>query len=196
MLILLDGYNIFFKLAPMSRNKIDNHENFIRLRDNFVDLLADYFKKRKMKTICFFDGGGDNWIFEQKNNLSQFLQIVYSGQKTADEMIIEYIKQEKLPHNLLIITEDNEILRAARLYKCRIKSSAEFISEVPALLLTPYNKTSGRHLRGKISGRKKLKTGKEAKEHESFTDIENEFRNIDMLELLQELADEDGIKYD
>ena len=57
--------------------------------------------------------------------------IRHSGpRKTADDLIIELIKVNTAPRRLIVVSSDNQILRAARKRRCKVFSSPEFLQQL------------------------------------------------------------------
>ena len=193
----LDGYNILFKMAKLAGKNIKSNENFHEFRDSFTARLADYFERRHSNARCYFDGFGENWLIDRKRNIGEYFRIIYVGEVTADEVIIEYIREHQNPRQLVIVTEDNEIASVARAYKCRLTKSSDFINEIPSLAKCIEEAASNR-IRIVSKPIKKQKNKPESKpiiRNMHFADIEEKFRNIDMNEILDELSEEDGINY-
>jgi len=192
----LDGYNIMFKMARLASVNIENSDNFHEFRTSFSNKLADYFEIRHTNAKCYFDGHS-NHLIDNTKNIGKFLKIVYVGDVTADEVIIEYIREHQNPRKLIVVTEDHEIASVARAFKCRLIKSIDFINKIPSLAGFVDEVASSRIRKIDIPT-KKRKTNKESKptlRKMNFADIEQKFKNIDMNDILQELAEEDGIDY-
>lgn len=193
----LDAYNIIFKIASFGHIDISSNGKFTQLREVSIQQMSNYFNKRRVFAAFFFDGKGPGGIIGESKYYKQFVRIVYSGEKTADMLMIEHIRNHPNARKITVVTEDNEILNVARAHKCRIISSSDFITKITAIAdkaektqsgRLPYTKPSSKH--SKVSNRTKKIIS-----HMHFADIEEQFSKIDMKDILKELADEDGIDY-
>ena len=197
MVFCLDAYNLIFKIASIGRINISSNENFSQLREIFILQMTNYFSHRRVLGILFFDGKGPGWHIGGNMHHSQFMQITYSGQKTADELMIKYIREHPHAREITVVTEDNEIIAVAKGNKCRIISSTDFITRVATIIDIVEKEASGRHRHVTQRSRRTKASDRKRKiiSHMHFADIEDEFRKIDMSEILRELAEEDGFDY-
>jgi predicted RNA-binding protein with PIN domain len=105
MIVLIDGYNLLKQLHGK-----DSHENH---RSALVNLLGRYAQKRTHKVIIFFDGGAATIPYQEKQ---KGIVVWFSGQeKTADDLIIEYVYAHK-GKDMLIITLDRDLKNQCGLY--------------------------------------------------------------------------------
>lgn len=113
MIYLLDGYNII----GLAKSKEDSSIKLI--------LMIKHAKKlMKHNVIIFFDGGG---FLDNKVSLPKNIRIYYSGEKTADEAIIDYIKRSKMRNEIVVITKDRELQKGAKYYGADIMENEEFL---------------------------------------------------------------------
>ena len=193
----LDAYNIIFKIASLRHIDISSNGKFTQLREISIQQMSNYFNKRRVFAAFFFDGRGPGGIIGGGKYYKQFVRIVYSGEKTADMLMIEHIRNHPNARKITVVTEDNEILNVARAHKCRIISSTDFITKITAIADKAEKKQSGRLPYTKPSSKhsKASERRKKIISHMHFADIEEQFSKIDMKDILKELADEDGIDY-
>ena len=193
----IDAYNVIFKLASLGGINISSDEAFSYVREFFITQMTNYFNFRQTQGTLVFDGSGPGWMIGSNKIQSKFLQIKYSGKKTADEIMINYIRNHEHPSSITVVTEDNEILAVAKVHSCRIISSTDFITRLTTVIEQAEKASSGRHKAKTV--RKKHSRASDRKKkivsHLHFADIEDEFRKIDMNDILKELSEEDGIDY-
>jgi len=116
MIIILDGYNIL-KHADGDR-KIGQEE-----RRQFIQMLNNYHRRKKHTIIVVFDGGPCTW--PSKEVIAK-VKVIYSGsKKTADTVIMEYIKDHHAK-DLLLVSSDNELARFAQKFEVVSIGSEEF----------------------------------------------------------------------
>ena len=193
----VDAYNVIFKIASLGHINIQSNESFSKLRDLFITQMVNYFNQRKVLGILVFDGTGPGWVIGGNRHHSQFVQIKYSGQKTADEIMMNHIRNHQNAREITIVTEDNEIIAVAKAYSCRIISSTDFITRITSVADKAEKASSGRQQRTGHKRRSTRSSDRKKKiiSHLHFADIEDEFRKISMDDILKELAEEDGIDY-
>ncbi len=106
VIILIDGYNLLKKIYGIHVSESNIHA--------FVNVLGSYIKKRNHKIIVMLDGGLTSFIDKEKQ---KGIDLWYSGHKrSADEIIIEYVIKNA-QKDILVVTEDREILQKIQMYK-------------------------------------------------------------------------------
>ncbi|MGB8366929.1 MAG: NYN domain-containing protein, partial [Candidatus Babeliales bacterium] len=102
----IDAYNIL-RSVPPHRRKVTENE-----REQFLNQLAQYAKKKGHKLVVVFDGGPFEWPYKEKY---KGLYTVYSGfNRSADDYIKEYIEKQKTSDLLLVSSDHDLILWAER----------------------------------------------------------------------------------
>jgi len=111
--IIIDANNLLYKVYKYKRtqNKDSGSDDRISLVEKIKTLLGN-----RVKVIFVFDGFGDI-----KNR-----SVIFSGKKTADEVIREYVKDFKNHKLLSVVSSDKYITRFAKVCGCDIQSSEEF----------------------------------------------------------------------
>ncbi len=103
MIIIIDGYNMM-KQADSDRH-IGEQE-----RQRFIQRLSRYGRRKKHTMVVIFDGGPQTWPSKE---LINGVKVVFSGvNETADELIMQYIKDCRTKE-LLLVSSDNELARFA-----------------------------------------------------------------------------------
>ena len=124
MVLLIDGYNVLKQL--FSAQMVGQRE-----RDNFIQQLGEYGKKRQHKVVLVFDGGPYERDWKEK---LFGVYVVYSGSlETADDYIKRYLEEHK-DHDLLLVSSDRELRVAAVRLSIESMRSPEFYKLVQAAL--------------------------------------------------------------
>ena len=88
-------------------------------------LMIKHAKKlMKHNVIIFFDGGN---FLNKMISLPKNIKIYYSGERTADEALINYIKKSKIRSEIVVITKDRELQKGAKYYGANIMENEEFL---------------------------------------------------------------------
>jgi hypothetical protein len=104
--IIIDGNNLL-------------HKTNLRDRKTLVEAVRSRISSN-VKLKFFFDGVGD----------FASCDIIFSGKKTADELMRDFIEKSNKPTDLTVISSDNYITSLAKKCSCEIKSSEEFWGEL------------------------------------------------------------------
>ncbi|MCF7900132.1 NYN domain-containing protein [Candidatus Babeliales bacterium] len=102
MIIIVDGYNLLKKIFV---------ETFIseKQRTAFVNLMGRYSKKRGHKVIIVFDAGPCRYPLTEKDH---GVTVIYSGEyQSADDIIMDFVQKHE-NKDILVVTEDREIIQA------------------------------------------------------------------------------------
>ena len=99
MIILVDGYNVLKQREPGIFIEEDS-------RDQFIQLLGAYHKRRGHLILLIFDGGPQQWpVQESKAGII----VIYAGAgKTADDFIKQYIAEHH-QEDLFLVSSDREL---------------------------------------------------------------------------------------
>ncbi len=90
-----------------------------------LTILDSYEKKSKKKITVVFDGKkreGNNTKEEKFNNIS----VMYSVSKTADDVIMKYIKENKTPADISVVTSDKQIISYVKRRRSKVILSENF----------------------------------------------------------------------
>lgn len=118
MPVLIDAYNVLHVTGVLPPERAG-----IGLAELVGLLRTSRYAKEELVVVC--DGTpGD----EPRPREAGSVEIVYSGRgRTADDLIIERIERTTAPRRLLVVSSDQEIVRAARRRRSRPVASAEFL---------------------------------------------------------------------
>ncbi len=119
---ILDGHNILFKdNYPKNRVSGDPANAFNKLIFRCQRLISGKSKK----CTVFFDGAPPGDIITGINNV----QVTFSYNRSADNLIKSLIARSKNPRNLIIVSDDAEIQKFARVHSCELLSVKRFLTE-------------------------------------------------------------------
>ena len=124
--IIVDGYNVIFKISELgyTTEKCDIEV----LRNRFLAMLEQYKEKRKHKLIVVFDGQG-------AGNSSEIrpagIDVVFSRQDLdADEEIKRMVKGSENPRHITVITSDRDIEQYVKKYGCKVVGALAFYRDI------------------------------------------------------------------
>lgn len=109
---LIDGNNVIHKVTSL-------HKQFLLNPEFAVKALSEMCKSnlnKKVNVILVFDGYGE----------SHSGSIIFSGDKSADNVICSFIEANYLKEQIIVVSSDREILSKAKICNCKIISSERF----------------------------------------------------------------------
>jgi len=124
--IIIDGYNVIFKISELgySTEKCDIEV----LRNRFLTLLEQYKEKRKHKLIVVFDGQGTG---NSSGTRVAGIDVVFSRQDLdADEEIKRMVSGSENPRHITVITSDRDIEQYVRKYGCKVVEPLAFYRDI------------------------------------------------------------------
>lgn len=114
---LIDANNLAGKLDLLNKDEFDQ---------GLINIIKKYNKKYNKQITLVFEG---NDPMGDKVTLDNLI-IIYSPRddyyKSADVKIIELIENETKPEQLVVISDDREIIKAAEDKGCQIKKASYF----------------------------------------------------------------------
>lgn len=117
--VIVDGNNVIHKMNNLKRLFAENPEAAqLSLYESIKGKLS-----KNDKLVLVFDGFSN---IKSPN-------IIFSGVKTADDIIRKYIEENYQKKAMAVISSDNEILSIARACSCEILKSEDFIAEKKSL---------------------------------------------------------------
>ena len=124
--IIVDGYNVIFKISELgyTTEKCDIEV----LRNRFLAMLEQYKEKRKHKLIVVFDGQG-------AGNSSEIrpagIDVLFSRQDLdADEEIKRMVSGSENPRHITVITSDRDIEQYVKKYGCKVVGALAFYRDI------------------------------------------------------------------
>lgn len=123
--IIIDGYNLIRNSADL--NDLDRQD--IQLgREALVDMLAAYKKIKPHKITVVFDGAGMPDHSQDRHRIKGILIKFSRAGESADSVIIRMAAHER--ERALIVSSDQEIIRAAEASRSATMSSPAFAERV------------------------------------------------------------------
>ena len=114
--IIIDGNNLLHKIPSFKKSFSANPDN---TRRTLVEAVKGRVKT-KAKIIFVFDGHSDD----------KAQNVIYSGRKTADEVIRKFIEENYNKNSIKVVSSDNEITSLAKVCGCEVSSSEKFWEEI------------------------------------------------------------------
>jgi uncharacterized protein len=120
----IDGNNLIGKIKTFKNNdKKTRQEN----RQKLSTMIERYFAGKNVKIFLFYDGFKNLAIPTFKS------KIIYSQNKTADEIIKYQIEIAKNPRQIILVSSDGNLIQFAKKCGCDIIKSEEFTKELALL---------------------------------------------------------------
>jgi len=115
--IIIDGNNLIHKMPNLKGRLTENPE---AAQLSLTETVKSKIKKGE-KVIFVFDGFSST--IKSKN-------IIFSGSKTADDIIRKYIEDNYQKNVIKVVSSDMEILRLAKICGCEVIKSEDYIKEI------------------------------------------------------------------
>ncbi len=119
---LIDGNNLWFAMHQHAPVPNVGRETLVRIIDRWA-------KERGVRATLFFDGPtprGD--LARQMSGAA--VTVRFSGQRTADDLIVEALEQIGDPASVCVVSDDTAILHAARYRRCGVQEASRFVIEL------------------------------------------------------------------
>lgn len=113
---IIDGYNLVHKIPKIKDSSVPCSELLSFLHKNKLT------GSLKNQVLVVFDGGKPPY---QINNFHY--KILFSYEKSADDLIIDKIKQLKNKKQIIVVTDDRELRYRAKSLQAQTSSVHEFI---------------------------------------------------------------------
>jgi hypothetical protein len=121
--LIIDGYNLLHSVQGL----LDQPTDFTDIQ--LCRMLNEYIYRTKKKGSIIFDGIGPK-IKDAFNNLIN-MDVVFSGtSREADDVIEKLILESSAPKNLIVVSSDRRIKKAAEKRKSTAVDCVEFWTEV------------------------------------------------------------------
>lgn len=121
---LVDGYNVIRYSEMFSAGTLEQQRN------KLIDFILRYNPQGKNKITVVFDCKSsnpyepDSWT---TTTIKGIKTIFSEGQKSADDVIVEYVDNSQRPYNIVVVTNDKGIYRRIGGKGAKKMSVAEFI---------------------------------------------------------------------
>ena len=124
MLVLIDGHNLIGKMPDIRLDDPHDEEKLLRR-------ISLYRARTRRKVLVVFDSGSDYKPGRKQKLAGLSVQYAPHG-KSADQIIINRINKAQNPGQLLVVTSDRAIQRAAWQRRAKVVSAADFAAELVA----------------------------------------------------------------
>jgi predicted RNA-binding protein with PIN domain len=133
MRYLIDGHNLIGQLPDLSLADPNDEAKLVLL-------LVQFAAGRKARVTVVFDHG----LPGGHSGLSQGpVEVVFAGSHTnADRVLRERIRDEKQPGQLTLVSNDREVIAAARARKIAVARSTEFAAQMKAAAPMPNRRST------------------------------------------------------
>lgn len=121
MPFLIDGHNLIGQTPGL---RLDDPDDEIKL----IEQLRGYLARVKKKGTVVFDQGT---LGERRNLSTRALTVRFARlPRTADDVIIEIVRQERNPRGLTVITSDARLAGVVRQARANVQAAASFAREL------------------------------------------------------------------
>ena len=120
---ILDGYNL------LNRRGFLKDGDLCRARSAFLSYLETHRPQgsRRNQLTVVFDGASDLPDFRHPYSFA----VVFSRGKTADERIKEMLYAVEMRRNLVVVSDDRDLISQARSCGAQTRGTAEFLGKGP-----------------------------------------------------------------
>ena len=129
---LIDGYNLMYAVGYASKGM--SAGDLARGRARLLDWIADLRGDRTDAVRVVFDAVGGK---KSAETTYRGLLVRFAYKKTADDVIEALIREEKKPHQLAVVSNDNRLRDAAKRRRCAAYSSDAFVDWLMKPALAP-----------------------------------------------------------
>lgn len=119
LLYIIDGYNLIHQVAALKKSDTPQRDLVAYIQKNRLT------GSRNNKVIIVFDGNLEPGLKKE----SGFCQLMASYGESADELIKRKVQAIKLRSEVVVVTNDREIILAAKLSGARSLPVASFINK-------------------------------------------------------------------
>ncbi|WCL49085.1 NYN domain-containing protein [Leptospira sp. GIMC2001] len=137
MKILIDAFNLIYKFPELEICMYDDRLDEAKL--GLIKLLAQVQNVQKfdVEFLIFVDGQKTKGDYDTYQETIDGMEIFYSQEKEADDLIREFIKSNPFPNHLILVTSDKKIRQFARQFKVKCLTSEEYSDQIRLLFDKP-----------------------------------------------------------
>jgi predicted RNA-binding protein with PIN domain len=121
---LVDGYNVIRSGEMFSSGNIESSRN------KLIDFILKYNPQGKNSVTLVFDCKSSNPYEADGYTVTTIrgIKVIFSeGQKSADDVIVDYVEKSKKPYKITVVTNDKGIFRRIGGKGAKKMAFAEFI---------------------------------------------------------------------
>jgi len=139
---IVDGYNLI-KRAPLFKHKRlqEARAGFL----SFVELRRPHGSQKNRLAIVF-DGSAQ--VFGYRENYS--FEVIFTAGETADEKIKEIVSSFDRPKNIVVVTDDRELLFSVRALQAKTMGTVEFLNKAGKQDRVPSKEKSSLDAEGRL----------------------------------------------
>ncbi len=119
--VIIDGNNLMHAVYAHAKRSMAGREALVRM-------VGRWGAKRSGRVTIVFDGSAPGGGLVQQ--MGGEVSVRFSGNLTADDVIIEMIHKSSQPSQLEIVSSDGAITYEARYRKCRVCDSGSFVGRI------------------------------------------------------------------
>jgi predicted RNA-binding protein with PIN domain len=127
MIYLLDGYNITKQIEILLGKELKQQ------RDWLIETLikAKPQGSYKNKVIVVFDGKYELSSGEDFRKLDYYnIKVIFASFSSADDEIKKLVEKAKNKKEIIVVTDDKEIIRYVRYYGAKVESVKDFLCRI------------------------------------------------------------------
>lgn len=133
MKILIDAFNLIYKFPELELCMYEDRLD--EAKEGLIQILHQVKSEEKeMDFFVFVDGKKTKGDYETYQEIREGIQIFYSQEQEADDLIRTFIKENDQPNRLLLVTSDKKILQFARQFKVKCYTSEVYSGMVHKIL--------------------------------------------------------------
>lgn len=121
---LIDAHNVIHQIHGLKRRLSVNPADVFR---EFITLIMQKSRKESVRARIVFDGQ------PILDHIPKGVDVYFSRERTADEVIISHLKKEGASQKWLVVTDDREIRQHAFYYSVDVIRTNDFLKEKPKL---------------------------------------------------------------
>jgi len=104
LVYIIDGFNLVYKIASLKKSTTPQRDLIQYIRVNNLT------GSRNNKVIVVFDGKSDHLLQQQE----KIFEVIFSFQRTADEIIIQRVNRMKNKSQIVVVRDDHQIRDAIK----------------------------------------------------------------------------------
>ena len=128
--LIIDGYNVLHSYGRMPPENRARHGDLQRAREDLLKRLRRHLSTEELqRTTVIFDS--DHSGLPTRSDDTDLIVEYASDHASADDRIIQLIRQHSAPRQLLVVSSDHRIQRAAEARRARVVDSDVWIDQLP-----------------------------------------------------------------
>lgn len=128
MRYLIDGYNLLYALYALPKQLA--YRQFEQKRNEMLDYLVHYLGPTANTVTVVFD---HRRVSHPNGHTDNHRGLTLVMVRNADAYIIQSVQRESTPHQLAVVSNDNQVREAARRRNCLLYSCAAYIDHLNRL---------------------------------------------------------------